>query len=193
MTEILITDNSSSTSRQKSCHACVKGKRGCDKQQPTCSRCVEKKLQCIYIKRTYSDAFSNYNMGDLDMSWPDYATFSTPINSSSPISPNVNSSGPLGPANLSNLDVFMEPFMDFSNNRVVISNDMQLINLTGGSSSSLWEKEQTLTKFDYSPMADLCVRNSCDEMINTDNLSRSNINHGMFMIPIQRFISLYKP
>ncbi|KAL6869109.1 hypothetical protein ACO1O0_000432 [Amphichorda felina] len=35
-------------SRQKSCNACVRGKRRCDKVTPTCTRCAAKGLSCIY-------------------------------------------------------------------------------------------------------------------------------------------------
>jgi hypothetical protein len=37
--------------RQKSCDACVHGKRGCDKKQPQCSRCVARKIPCVYRRR----------------------------------------------------------------------------------------------------------------------------------------------
>ncbi|KAF7548292.1 hypothetical protein G7046_g8723 [Stylonectria norvegica] len=35
-------------SRQKSCNACVRGKRKCDKRAPRCTRCAAKGLECIY-------------------------------------------------------------------------------------------------------------------------------------------------
>ncbi|PNY27172.1 Uncharacterized protein TCAP_02899 [Tolypocladium capitatum] len=35
-------------SRQKSCNACVRGKRRCDKRTPRCSRCSAKGLDCMY-------------------------------------------------------------------------------------------------------------------------------------------------
>ncbi|POR39717.1 Fungal Zn(2)-Cys(6) binuclear cluster domain containing protein [Tolypocladium paradoxum] len=35
-------------SRQKSCNACVRGKRRCDKRTPRCSRCAAKGLDCVY-------------------------------------------------------------------------------------------------------------------------------------------------
>lgn len=38
-------------SRQKSCNACVRGKRRCDKRTPVCTRCAEKQISCIYHKR----------------------------------------------------------------------------------------------------------------------------------------------
>lgn len=34
--------------RQKSCNACVRGKRRCDKRTPRCSRCAAKGLDCVY-------------------------------------------------------------------------------------------------------------------------------------------------
>ncbi|KAI8946470.1 hypothetical protein F4801DRAFT_593362 [Xylaria longipes] len=36
-------------SRQKNCNSCVQAKRRCDRRTPVCSRCVEKKLACIYV------------------------------------------------------------------------------------------------------------------------------------------------
>ncbi|KAF4471480.1 c6 zinc finger [Fusarium albosuccineum] len=35
-------------SRQKSCNACVRGKRKCDKKTPRCTRCAAKNLDCVY-------------------------------------------------------------------------------------------------------------------------------------------------
>ncbi|WQF84869.1 Putative zn(2)Cys(6) fungal-type DNA-binding domain-containing protein [Colletotrichum destructivum] len=35
-------------SRQKSCNACVRSKRRCDKQTPRCTRCAEKNFSCVY-------------------------------------------------------------------------------------------------------------------------------------------------
>jgi hypothetical protein len=39
-----------STTRQKSCDACVRTKRRCDKLYPRCSRCIEKDCECVYQK-----------------------------------------------------------------------------------------------------------------------------------------------
>lgn len=35
-------------SRQKSCNACVRSKRRCDKRTPRCTRCATKRALCIY-------------------------------------------------------------------------------------------------------------------------------------------------
>ncbi|KAJ0312039.1 uncharacterized protein N0V96_004108 [Colletotrichum fioriniae] len=35
-------------SRQKSCNACVRSKRRCDKRTPRCTRCNEKNFSCVY-------------------------------------------------------------------------------------------------------------------------------------------------
>ena len=37
-------------SRQKSCDACVRSKRRCDKQTPRCTRCAKRGLPCLYRK-----------------------------------------------------------------------------------------------------------------------------------------------
>ncbi|KAI3321266.1 hypothetical protein HD806DRAFT_503591 [Xylariaceae sp. AK1471] len=39
-----------STSRQKNCNSCVQTKRRCDRRTPVCSRCVEKRIPCVYSK-----------------------------------------------------------------------------------------------------------------------------------------------
>lgn len=41
---------STAASRQKSCNACVRGKRRCDKTFPKCTRCSAKSLDCVYQK-----------------------------------------------------------------------------------------------------------------------------------------------
>ncbi|PTB61313.1 hypothetical protein BBK36DRAFT_122468, partial [Trichoderma citrinoviride] len=38
-------------SRQKSCNACVRGKRRCDKRTPRCTRCAAKGLDCVYQRQ----------------------------------------------------------------------------------------------------------------------------------------------
>lgn len=45
-----IDSASSLSSRQKSCNACVRGKRRCDKRTPRCTRCAAKGLDCVYHK-----------------------------------------------------------------------------------------------------------------------------------------------
>ncbi|KAM0287777.1 hypothetical protein ACHAQH_000309 [Verticillium albo-atrum] len=43
------TDDATDKSRQKSCHACVRSKRRCDKRTPRCTRCTEKGFSCLYV------------------------------------------------------------------------------------------------------------------------------------------------
>ncbi|KAH7136796.1 hypothetical protein B0J13DRAFT_677616 [Dactylonectria estremocensis] len=38
-------------SKQKACFACVKAKRCCDKTLPSCSRCLDKEVECVYQRR----------------------------------------------------------------------------------------------------------------------------------------------
>lgn len=45
-------------SRQKSCNACVRGKRKCDKRTPKCTRCTAKGLNCVY-QRTPASSHNN--------------------------------------------------------------------------------------------------------------------------------------
>lgn len=42
------SSSSNAASRQKSCNACVRGKRRCDKTTPRCTRCAAKGLECVY-------------------------------------------------------------------------------------------------------------------------------------------------
>ncbi|KAH6604757.1 hypothetical protein Trco_006464 [Trichoderma cornu-damae] len=44
-------DGGSTASRQKSCNACVRGKRRCDKRTPRCTRCAAKGLDCVYQRQ----------------------------------------------------------------------------------------------------------------------------------------------
>lgn len=45
------SDSGSGASRQKSCNACVRGKRRCDKRTPRCTRCATKGLDCVYQRQ----------------------------------------------------------------------------------------------------------------------------------------------
>ena len=38
-------------SKQKACLACVKAKRCCDRTLPSCSRCLDKEVDCVYQRR----------------------------------------------------------------------------------------------------------------------------------------------
>ncbi|KAJ6445735.1 C6 zinc finger domain-containingprotein [Purpureocillium lavendulum] len=45
---LLREERAAAASRQKSCNACVRGKRRCDKRTPRCTRCANKGLECVY-------------------------------------------------------------------------------------------------------------------------------------------------
>lgn len=156
----------SSASRQKSCHACVKGKRGCDKRHPVCSRCEEKRVQCIYAKRTHVEAFHGFDSVELDMSWAGFTALSSSIDFVDDIPKNLAPPASQGPIRLPTLDAFMDPFLNFTENQAILSSDIQLINGAGEPSGQQQEKEQALSKFDYAPMADLCV---CDSLMKIDH------------------------
>ncbi|RDL39692.1 Uncharacterized protein BP5553_04032 [Venustampulla echinocandica] len=157
MTEDLAPE-SSSASRQKSCHACVKGKRGCDKRHPVCSRCEEKKIQCIYAKRTHAEAFYDFDSVDLDMSWAGLTTLSPAIDFVDDIPPSLATSASLDPTSPPTLDAFIDPFLTFVENQAIPSSDLQLISNASEPLDQQQEKEQALNKFDYTPMADLCIQ-----------------------------------
>lgn len=50
-------------SRQKSCNACVRGKRKCDKKTPRCTRCAAKGLECVYQKTPPGPSFHDEELG----------------------------------------------------------------------------------------------------------------------------------
>ncbi|KFA74580.1 hypothetical protein S40288_08147 [Stachybotrys chartarum IBT 40288] len=52
-------DRAAAASRQKSCNACVRGKRRCDKRTPRCTRCAAKGLSCVYQKMPPSSSSSS--------------------------------------------------------------------------------------------------------------------------------------
>ncbi len=147
----------SSASRQKSCHACVKGKRGCDKRRPVCSRCQEKKIPCIYAKRTYIEAFDDFDSVELDVSWAEFTALSSSIDFVDDIPSGLAPSATHPP----NLNAFIDPSITSTENQDMPLSDMQLITNVKPLDQQ-HEKEQALSKFDYSPMADLCV---CDSFM----------------------------
>ncbi|UPL02802.1 hypothetical protein LCI18_013736 [Fusarium solani-melongenae] len=64
--------------RQKSCHVCARSKRRCDKRIPSCTRCVEKGLSCVYVN--YPSTRSCQPMGGQSSStvlFPDLDSSST--------------------------------------------------------------------------------------------------------------------
>lgn len=155
-----LAPESTSASRQKSCNACVKAKRGCDKQHPLCSRCEEKKISCIYAKRTYAEAFQSdfdFNSVELDMSWAGLTALSSSINFVDDILPSPATSASLDTTRLPMLDAFIDPLLTFAENQATSSSYMQLISCAGGQLGQQQEKEQALSKFDYAQMADICV------------------------------------
>ncbi|KAF4446625.1 c6 zinc finger protein [Fusarium austroafricanum] len=54
----------SAASRQKSCNACVRGKRKCDKKTPRCTRCAAKGLDCVYQRLPPG---ANFHDDDIDV------------------------------------------------------------------------------------------------------------------------------
>ncbi|KAL7944772.1 hypothetical protein V8C42DRAFT_80924 [Trichoderma barbatum] len=46
-----MSSDGGAASRQKSCNACVRGKRRCDKRTPRCTRCATKGLDCVYQRQ----------------------------------------------------------------------------------------------------------------------------------------------
>lgn len=158
---------STSASRQKSCNACVKAKRGCDKRHPLCSRCDEKSISCSYTKRTYADAFENFfhfDSAELDMSWAVFNQPSSSIQSFDDIPPSPATSTRVDTTPFLTLDASTDPYFTFAENQATSLSGMQLVNNAGGQRGVQPEKEQALSKFDYTQMADICVCYSFKEL-----------------------------
>lgn len=148
--------------RQKSCNACVKAKRGCDKRYPTCSRCEEKHMPCTYAKRTHSEAFESlfdfdFDSVGLDMPWEGMASLSSSRMIDNIVS-NSATSASLGASCVPSSDAPIDPFMAFSEDHATSSRDMQLVPSAAVQLDELCGTEQALSHFDYTPMADVCVR-----------------------------------
>lgn len=92
------------------------------------------------------------------MSWVGCTASSSSIGSVGHIPPLATSAG-LDPAGLATFDEFMETSLEFAENQDVALSDMQLIS-SASNRPSLPHEEQALNRFDYGPMADLCVRNT---------------------------------
>ena len=59
-----------SASRQKSCNACVRGKRRCDKRTPNCTRCAARGLDCVYQRLPPSSNMADMpTMADFDLNF----------------------------------------------------------------------------------------------------------------------------
>ncbi|ODM24455.1 hypothetical protein SI65_02045 [Aspergillus cristatus] len=156
-------EQSTSASRQKSCNACVKAKRGCDKRHPVCSRCEEKKISCIYAKRSYAEAFQRSDfdfdpVGLTTLSWAGLTAPSSSINLVGDIPPNPATSASLDTTCLPTLDEFIDPFLNFADSQDTSLSDVQLISSAHGQPGQQQENQQGLSKFDYAQMADICIQ-----------------------------------
>ncbi|GIJ83134.1 hypothetical protein Asppvi_001653 [Aspergillus pseudoviridinutans] len=61
----------SDKSRQKSCNACVRSKRRCDKRTPQCTRCAERGLPCLYHKNPAASGLDNSTPHTVDVDFED--------------------------------------------------------------------------------------------------------------------------
>ncbi|KAI6093259.1 hypothetical protein F4821DRAFT_276824 [Hypoxylon rubiginosum] len=58
---------STGASRQRSCNACVRSKRRCDKRTPTCSNCTKKCYRCVYGGRPQMHSSATTNSADVPL------------------------------------------------------------------------------------------------------------------------------
>jgi hypothetical protein len=157
---------SAAATRQKSCNACVQAKRGCDRQYPVCSRCTEKAIDCVYAKkRLCSEAFpTDFEFGSIqtEPTWASpgdpspvnffrlptpgpAADFPTTLDIPSELAPNGNFD-------------FMQFFGDV---RGSSSQEMELVPAAYNQQLERHGEEELIRNdFDYTKMADLCVRYS---------------------------------
>ncbi|KAF4208812.1 hypothetical protein CNMCM8927_008761 [Aspergillus lentulus] len=61
----------SDKSRQKSCNACVRSKRRCDKRTPQCTRCAERGLSCLYHKNPAASGSDDSTSHAVDVDFED--------------------------------------------------------------------------------------------------------------------------
>jgi hypothetical protein len=187
------------TTRQKSCNACVKAKRGCDKRHPVCSRCEEKNQVCVYAKRPHSEAFSSEVDLDptrLDLSW-------TNLDSSLVDFFDIDTAGPNSMSSSSALDMPRESssntphfaFQCLSQIPEVSPRSIQRVSRTTDPDDHSENEARALTKANFARMADICVRDALPCFTIEVGLTscRSTIDHGMFMTLPHELISLYKP
>ncbi len=120
----------------------MKGKRGCDKQHPVCSRCQEKRIQCIYAKRTYAEAFRDFDSVELDMSWAGFTALSSSINFVDDTPLDLAPTASLDPTCLPTLDTFIDPVPTLPETQTLPSSKIQLIKNAGELLGQLQEKEQ---------------------------------------------------
>ncbi|KAF4963167.1 hypothetical protein FSARC_8793 [Fusarium sarcochroum] len=117
-------------SRQKSCNACVRGKRKCDKKTPRCTRCAAKGLDCVYQRLPPGANFHDDDIGagldatdfndvpDFDMGF-DINTLGTTTDSSASTSNTTPDS--LGRATTSSIE--LDSPLDFSIIDHLMAND----------------------------------------------------------------------
>ncbi|KAI1767591.1 hypothetical protein GGR53DRAFT_463277 [Hypoxylon sp. FL1150] len=58
---------SAGSSKQKSCNACVRSKRRCDKRAPTCGNCIKKRHRCVYGGRPLMPSSATTDSADISL------------------------------------------------------------------------------------------------------------------------------
>ncbi|KAI0186684.1 hypothetical protein EV127DRAFT_500382 [Xylaria flabelliformis] len=124
-----------SASRQKNCNSCVQAKRRCDRQTPICSRCVEKKLTCVYSRFRAASRPEKYarkltpctetplDFTDLSFDMDYVEDISTNFHANVPVESTLNSIQNTIPGN----DISMDAFMNLISNNNSSSSDHWLI------------------------------------------------------------------
>lgn len=164
--------------RQKNCNSCVHAKRRCDRRTPVCSRCTEKKIDCIYGKTKVA---SQPDREEIDWSSPSMGriAFGSPAGSSFALrqSPDLNYLGimPMDPQigvatsatesmqdyvmdTTIDGDISMDPFINLMGNSITPTQDQWLVPIEQGPMTerpSSPADEEIIRA--YEKMAGLCV------------------------------------
>lgn len=129
-------------------------------------------MPCVYGKRTFGEAFDeSFDLGQfrLDFEWDGFMGVPT------------NDDYVPGPtATLLSFDASSEVLAPFMSINGPSSENMQLINHENEGIREDQENGQTLSKFDYAPMADICVSRSTTQPYrnNADERISKTLSHG---------------
>ncbi|KXJ86537.1 hypothetical protein Micbo1qcDRAFT_219106 [Microdochium bolleyi] len=188
--------NENTASRQKSCNACVLGKRRCDKTQPACARCASRGVACHYGRsRTRGPPGATLSSqqivhGGLD---GDTETLATPA---SFFSPNLDT------AMVDNFHIesYLDPdlaledmFRGFVEDSIGSERSLSLAAEQSTTETELGSlQETTLTRNDYAKVAPMCLTHVvAQEMYQPWHLADPNSNIALTVSAVKSFCPQY--
>ncbi|KAJ1322948.1 RNA polymerase II-specific transcription factor-like protein [Microdochium nivale] len=176
------TDSGSSTtatrSRQKSCNACVLGKRRCDKTQPACARCLGRGVACQYGSRRRAQAQADFAVATPDLAAPLFPAAAFDVAMADDLQL---------PSGLEPDFTFQDMFQDLMDDS--IGSDQALM-LAGDHDDTLQvqtaaNNQATLTILDYAKVAPMC------EMYQPWHLADPNSNISLIVAAVKSFCTQY--